>query len=67
MRGEAELARAWAGACNQNIETVRFRVGLRPDCKKIHCFAGKFFSPKLARVSPLRLPRPRAHCGLVEK
>ena len=32
MRGEAEVACAWADACNQNIETVRFCVGLRRDC-----------------------------------
>ena len=32
MRGEAELAGAWADACNQNIETVRFHVRLRRDC-----------------------------------
>ena len=37
MRGEAELTCAWAGAYNQNIETVRFRVGLRRDCVKLVC------------------------------
>ena len=30
--GEADLACAWADACNQNIETERFRARLRRDC-----------------------------------
>ena len=64
MRGEAELACAWADTCNQNIEMVRFRVRLRRDWELPALPSWTWSWPKCAcsklrcAASPLMLTLP---------